>query len=213
MCRRTSRRPVPKKKRGSVVPFALAATVVIAAGAFYVMARGEQHDDAGATSSVSPPQPVPSASPPSEPVAAAPGRTEPDDVLAWTGGTQDAPAPTDGGETADARAGDAGPTEAQVRAAMRSVPVTVYMKPTCAACARTREFLTLNGITHVERDVEANDQASAALEAINPKKTLPTFDVDGQIILGLNEQVVLDAVAASLQKRKGMRIVWKARPQ
>jgi glutaredoxin len=211
-----SRRPVAQKKRASVVPVALAATVVVAAGAFYVMARGQPHDDTPTARSA--PPPAPSAPPTVEPapVAAAPVSTEPDEVVAWTGSApdaRDAAAPTDGGATADARAGDAGPTEAQIRAAMRSVPVTVYTRAASPECARARDFLAKNAVVHVERDVETSDEATDALAKINPQKSVPTFDIDGRIVLGLHEQAVLDAVAASLEQRKGMRVVFKVRPQ
>jgi glutaredoxin len=218
---------VPKKKRASVVPVALAATVVVAAGAFYVMARGGQHDEAaGATPhttlSASPPSASPAAD--TDPRAAAPlpqgkAPAELDEAPDWTQGASDAAdadAPTasrDGAAKDVARAGDAGPTEAQIRVALRSVPVTVYTRPASPECVRTREFLTSNGIVHVERDIQGSDEASEALAAINPSKSVPTFDIDGRIVAGLHEQAVLDAVAASLEKRKGMRVVFKVRPQ
>ncbi len=89
----------------------------------------------------------------------------------------------------------------QVKALVRTVPITLYTTPWCPHCSRARQWLRHNGIPFVERDIEKDPANRRALTALNPRGGVPTIDVDGQVMVGFCEHQVGEAIARAVQRR------------
>jgi len=53
----------------------------------------------------------------------------------------------------------------------------------------------------VERDVGANEAYRARLRELNPKRSLPTFDVDGEVVVGFSPSSLDRAIVAAAERR------------
>src|SRR5688572_10931265 len=62
-----------------------------------------------------------------------------------------------------------------MEAAMREVPVTMYMTEWCPYCQRAREWLRKGRYTFVEVDVERDEKAATMLHMLNPRGSVPLF--------------------------------------
>jgi glutaredoxin len=89
----------------------------------------------------------------------------------------------------------------QVEALLRTVPITLYTTPGCPHCSRARQWLRHNGIPFEERDIERNPADRRAMTALNPRGSVPTIEVDGQVLVGFNERQVGAAIKRSVQRR------------
>lgn len=73
------------------------------------------------------------------------------------------------------------PASASQRARVR---VTLYSTRWCPACASARQWLARRGIPFHERDVEQSRDASARLARLNPSRSVPTLEIEGQVVVG-----------------------------
>ncbi len=83
-----------------------------------------------------------------------------------------------------------GSIAAQARA-LEDVHVVVYTTHWCPVCTRAKAWLQANGIAYEERDVEASATWASELRARNPAHSIPTFDIEGQVSVGLRPQELL----------------------
>jgi glutaredoxin len=109
-------------------------------------------------------------------------------------------------QTADAGQAPKGPTQEQIRAAIRRVPVSVYTTRTCSVCNSARAFLAANQIPFVEKDVEGNPGYRGELAALNPNRTVPTFVVDGQIVVGFDPAHLARIIGARVERQLGVKL-------
>ena len=58
------------------------------------------------------------------------------------------------------------------------------------------------GIPYEERDVERSREYGRAMHAINPRGSVPTFDVDGEVLIGFSETNVLAAMDRAAQRNE-----------
>jgi glutaredoxin 3 len=93
------------------------------------------------------------------------------------------------------------PTQADVMAALKQVPITMYSTTWCPHCERARRWFQSNAIPFVDYDVEENSAAKSAQRKLNPKGGVPTIDIDGTVEVGFSEQRVGKAIARSVQRR------------
>lgn len=115
--------------------------------------------------------------------------------------------PADAGPDAAADAGAArGPSQEQIRAAIRRVPVTIYTTRSCPICAQARAFLAANQIAFVEKDVEASSGNRSELFALNPARTVPTFNIDGQIVVGFSPEGLARTIGARVERQLGVKL-------
>lgn len=70
--------------------------------------------------------------------------------------------------------------------ASRMVPIEVYTATWCSACASAERWMDDNDIAYSEIDVDRNPGARDQLLALNPRRTLPTFDVAGDVLVGFD---------------------------
>lgn len=89
-----------------------------------------------------------------------------------------------------------------IEAEMRKVPVAMYMTAWCPHCDRARHWLREGGYRFVEHDVERDDRAAAVLLALNPRGSVPMFDVDGNIVVGFEPRVLHAAIRRAVEERR-----------
>ena len=65
--------------------------------------------------------------------------------------------------------------------------VTLYLTVWCGTVYAAKRYLEQRGISYTEVDIEQVPEAAAQLEAwTGGYRTVPTFDIDGQIIVDFN---------------------------
>ena len=87
---------------------------------------------------------------------------------------------------------------------MRDFHVVVYTTGWCSVCKRAKAWMTSQGIAYEERNIEQSSEYAGRMRAINPRGSIPTFDVEGQVLVGFSEQ----GLVASMQdaaRRQALR--------
>lgn len=79
-------------------------------------------------------------------------------------------------------------------AASHLVSIEMYSAAWCAACSRAKAWMQGQGIAYHEVDVDRRAGALAQLQTLNPRSSLPTFDIDGQVIVGFEETRLQNAI-------------------
>lgn len=85
--------------------------------------------------------------------------------------------------------------------ASRMVPIEVYTASWCTACATAERWMDANDIAYSEIDVDRNAGARAQLVALNPRRTLPTFDVAGDVLVGFDPGRLGAAIEGAARRR------------
>jgi glutaredoxin len=87
------------------------------------------------------------------------------------------------------------------RALLPSVDVVVYTTRWCPACRRAKAWLSGHGIAYEERDIEADDRYAHMMRAINPGGQIPTFDVEGDVMVGFDSGRLMAMRERAARKR------------
>ncbi len=104
-------------------------------------------------------------------------------------------------ELADPESPEASPpTDAEVAQAFRRVSMTVYVTQTCPVCRRAQTWLSANNIPHRAVDVRIDPRAREQMERLNPRGSVPTFDIDGTVLVGFGERTVSRTLARAAEK-------------
>lgn len=108
-----------------------------------------------------------------------------------------APPPTrrDGDPDEAAPAGPSAPLT--LSDASRRVPIELYTASWCAACASAHRWLDANDVHYEEIDVDRRPGARDQLAALNPRRTLPTFDIDGDVLVGFDPARLETAITSA----------------
>jgi glutaredoxin len=78
----------------------------------------------------------------------------------------------------------------------------------CTVCQRARTFMDANGLRYSERDIDRDANAREELKRLTGKASIPTIEVDGQLLApGFSEQKIMAAVAASTKRRLGVEAI------
>ena len=187
----------------------IAAAFLLVAGGVYGLTRAMDADEPsprGVQSAVSN-APLPDPSRSAEPVAEAPIERptravplppvpeprEASDVIT-------APPPPRPGMAGEAKTF----TEADAKAALSEVRIEMYATSWCGSCRRAREYLDFNSIPYTEYDIDSDSEAKARLSMINPRKSIPTFQIDDIVQVGFSaesfEHRLNEAVRARLHR-------------
>jgi glutaredoxin len=141
------------------------------------------------------PEPAAAPPPPSadvEPPPAGP-RTRP------TGARNDFPSIS---KTAEPTAPAVELTDAELDALKRRVPITLYARPDCSLCDAARIFMRRRGYKVRELDIDASATDKVLLQSINPLGSVPTFDVDGKVLVGYDRNVLEETIEAAARRRQ-----------
>jgi glutaredoxin len=81
------------------------------------------------------------------------------------------------------------------------VHVIVYTTSWCSVCKRAKAWMTDRGIAYDERDIETSSENSREMRALNPRGSIPTFDVDGAVLVGFSEGYFMSTMRRAAQRR------------
>ncbi|MBI2392966.1 MAG: glutaredoxin family protein [Deltaproteobacteria bacterium] len=71
-----------------------------------------------------------------------------------------------------------------LRAAMRSVNIVMYTTTWCPQCKKAKAWMAEQDLSYVEHDVDASESALRDCKKLNPRCSIPTIDIDGEVIIG-----------------------------
>jgi glutaredoxin len=83
--------------------------------------------------------------------------------------------------------------------------VLVYTTKWCPVCKRAKTWMADQQIAFEERDVEESSENARRMRTINPRGSVPTFDLDGDVYVGFSESGLMAAMRRSAD-RQGARI-------
>jgi glutaredoxin len=171
----------------------IAAAFLLVAGGVYGLTRAmdaEEPPPRGVQTSVSS-SPLPDATRPSQPRTAAttepPARAVPVPPVPEPRDRADvstAPRPPAPSTVAEAKTF----TEADAKAALSEVRIEMYATSWCGSCRRAREYMDFNAISYTEYDIDSDPEAKARLSMINPRKSIPTFQIDDIVQVGFSAE-------------------------
>lgn len=81
------------------------------------------------------------------------------------------------------------------------VEVVVYYAQWCGYCTKARAYLAQRGIRSVEHDVDSDTSASGRHRRLNPRGSVPTIDIDGQVLVGFSERSIERALERAARAR------------
>lgn len=106
---------------------------------------------------------------------------------------------------APARPAEARPTEGgpiTLAAASESISIEMYSATWCSACARARAWLGQQGVSYHEIDVDTRADAMGQLSMLNPRRTLPTFDIDGDVVVGFDSSRLSTTIEGAARRHR-----------
>lgn len=81
--------------------------------------------------------------------------------------------------------------------ARKRVEIRMYSTTWCPACKSARSYMKDHGIAYRELDIDESPSAKATCRRLNPKGSVPTIDVEGEVMVGFSpghlERLIDDA--------------------
>jgi len=75
--------------------------------------------------------------------------------------------------------------------------VIIYTTPTCLYCAMAKMFLKEHGISFVEKNVAQDRAAANEMIEKSGQMGVPTIDINGEIIVGFDQDAIKKALKLS----------------
>ncbi|MDD2807544.1 MAG: Uxx-star family glutaredoxin-like (seleno)protein [Patescibacteria group bacterium] len=72
--------------------------------------------------------------------------------------------------------------------------IIIYTTPTCAYCAKAKEFFKENKVAYSEIDVAADPMKAQKMIKKSGQIGVPVFDVGGKIIVGFDRGAISEAL-------------------
>jgi glutaredoxin len=79
--------------------------------------------------------------------------------------------------------------------------VVVYTTSWCPVCKRAKTWLNGSGVAYEERDVESSREYAREMARINPRGSVPTIDLDGDVMIGFSETKMASMLERAAQRR------------
>ena len=86
--------------------------------------------------------------------------------------------------------------------ASEGISIEMYSATWCSACAHARRWLGEQGITYREIDVDTRADAMGQLSMLNPRRTLPTFDIDGDVVVGFDSGRLSSTIEGAARRHR-----------
>ncbi|MGA2450781.1 MAG: glutaredoxin domain-containing protein [Polyangiaceae bacterium] len=83
-----------------------------------------------------------------------------------------------------------------------NVHVVVYTTAWCPVCKRAKAWMRAQGIAFEERDVEASATHAHEMRTLNPRGGVPTFDVEGDVLVGFDPSQVMSSIRRAASQRR-----------
>lgn len=72
--------------------------------------------------------------------------------------------------------------------------IKIYSTPACTYCKMAKEFLTSHNVPFVDVDVSVDATQREEMVEKSGQLGVPVFDIDGQIMVGYNQQLLSKVV-------------------
>ncbi len=72
--------------------------------------------------------------------------------------------------------------------------IKIYSTPACTYCKMAKEFLTSQNVAYEDIDVSVDAAAREDMVEKSGQLGVPVFDIDGQIMVGYNQQLLSKVV-------------------
>jgi glutaredoxin len=79
--------------------------------------------------------------------------------------------------------------------------VVVYTTSWCPVCKRAKTWLNSSGVAYEERDVESSRTYAREMGRINPRGSVPTIALDGDVMVGFSENKMASMLERAVQRR------------
>ena len=77
---------------------------------------------------------------------------------------------------------------------MKKLRIVVYTSPACPYCQQIKDWLAKHKLEYIEKDVSKNPKYSEELVKKSNQMGIPVTDINGQIIVGFNEEKFKEAL-------------------
>lgn len=77
----------------------------------------------------------------------------------------------------------------------------MYATTWCGSCRRARAYLDHNGIAYTEYDIDEDADAKERLSEINPRRSIPTFQIDDIVQIGFSEESLEHKLNQAVRQR------------
>jgi glutaredoxin len=84
---------------------------------------------------------------------------------------------------------------------IEGVRVVVYTTSWCPVCRRAKTWMAVHGIPYEDHDIEASTDDARAMRQLNPRGSIPTFDVEGDVMVGFSASDLLAAMQRAARRR------------
>jgi glutaredoxin len=85
--------------------------------------------------------------------------------------------------------------------APQGVRIVVYTTGWCPHCKRAKAWMAENGIPYEERNIESSSRNAEENRKLNPRGSIPTFDVDGEVLIGFSEADLVAMIERAAQRQ------------
>lgn len=85
--------------------------------------------------------------------------------------------------------------------AAERVQITLYITPWCPACRKARRWLRSSDISATEINIETDGRGRQALLRLNPRGTIPTWQIDGRVLVGFSPSRIQQAILGAARRR------------
>lgn len=68
--------------------------------------------------------------------------------------------------------------------------VTIYTTNTCPWCVKSKEYLSLNGVSYNEINVSKDREAANVMIEKSGQRGVPVLDIDGSIVVGFDKEKI-----------------------
>lgn len=89
----------------------------------------------------------------------------------------------------------------ELQEAISLVSITMYVTHWCPVCVKARQWLQERGIRYTEVDVESSDNGRDKHRRLNPRGSVPTLEIEGQVLIGFSAVKVQRAIIQAAQRK------------
>lgn len=90
---------------------------------------------------------------------------------------------------------------APAQPSIEGVRVVVYTTSWCPVCKRAKKWMAAHGIPYEDHDIEASSEDARAMRALNARGSIPTFDIEGDVMVGFSERDLLATMQRAAKRR------------
>jgi glutaredoxin 3 len=90
------------------------------------------------------------------------------------------------------------------RQARNGIVVVMYSTSWCPSCVAARSYMDSHDIAYVDHDIDQSDSARTIMRRLNPRGSVPTIDIDGDVVVGFGPSQIESALDRAARKRAGI---------